>query len=204
MSSGQETEAKFHVRDLKKIEARLQALGARLIQTRVHETNLRFDTPASELRGNKKVLRLRQDEKARMTFKGPSAQRERGMVSREEIEFVVEDFDRAKKFLEALGYQAVVFYEKFRATYELQGAHIMLDELPYGTFVEIEGEDIEVIHSLAQQIGLKWETMIKAGYHAIYDMFAEKCGLDKADLSFKQLRETKIEMTELGFSAADE
>ena len=46
----QEIEAKFYVRDLGKIEARLQSLEARLIQKRVLETNIRFDLPDSRLR----------------------------------------------------------------------------------------------------------------------------------------------------------
>ena len=88
--NGHETEVKFHVNDLKKIEARLLELGARLIQPRTHETNLRFDTANDDLRQDKKVLRLRQDEQARLTFKGPSVEREGGVASRVEIEFAVE------------------------------------------------------------------------------------------------------------------
>ena len=58
--------------------------------------------------------------KARFTFKGPSEEEEGGILSRQEIEFVVGDFESAKQFLEALGYEVVVFYEKFRTTYELK------------------------------------------------------------------------------------
>ncbi len=140
----QETEVKFFVRNLHPIELRLLEMKAQLIQPRVHEINYRFDFPNNELRNNQKVLRLRKDEQAKLTFKGPSYEHE-GVVSREEIEFVVEDFDKAKLLLESLGFTSVVFYEKFRTTYELNETHIMLDELPYGEFVEIEGEDISVL-----------------------------------------------------------
>ena len=63
-------------------------------------------------------------------------------MSRTEIEFGVDDFAKAKQFLEHLGYQSILVYEKYRTTYELDHAHIMLDELPYGNFIEIEGEDL--------------------------------------------------------------
>ena len=202
--NGHETEVKFHVRDLKKIETRLLELKARLIQPRTHETNLRFDTPNSGLRNSGHVLRLRQDDRARFTFKGPSVEKEDGVASRVEIEFVVEDHESAKQFLEALGFQAVVFYEKFRATYELNGTHIMLDELPYGTFIEIEGEDIESIHSTANLLGLNWDAMARAGYHALYDRFSRKYGLDNAKLSFEELKDVKIDIADLGVTAADQ
>ncbi len=201
--NGHETEVKFHVHDLKKIETRLLELEARLIQPRTHETNLRFDTVSNDLRSSQRVLRLRQDDKARFTFKGPSVENEGGVVSRREIEFVVEDHESAKQFLEALGYQAVVFYEKFRATYELNNTHIMLDELPYGTFVEIEGENTGEIHNIANLLGLNWGAMIKAGYHALYDRFSEKYGLDNSKLSFEELKNTKIDIADLEITAAD-
>lgn len=201
--NGHETEVKFHVRDLKKIETRLLKLKARLIQPRTHETNLRFDTPNNDLRKSKRVLRLRQDDKTRFTFKGPSAEKEDGITSRREIEFIVEDHESAKQFLEALGYQPVVFYEKFRATYELNNTHIMLDELPYGTFIEIEGQNAEEIRSISNLLGLNWEAMIKAGYHALYDRISGKYGLDNSRLGFEELKNTKIDITDLGITAAD-
>ncbi|MDD2923133.1 MAG: class IV adenylate cyclase [Anaerolineales bacterium] len=201
--NGRETEVKFHVNNLRKIEMRLLELKAHLIQSRAHEINLRFDTSDSDLRKNKRVLRLRQDDKARLTFKCPSVEMEDGVASRTEIEFAVEDFESAKQFLEALGFHAVVFYEKFRATYELNDTHIMLDELPYGTFVEIEGEDIAELHNIANQLGLNWGAMIKAGYHALYSRVSEKFGLDNSRLSFEELKNAKISAADLEIIAAD-
>jgi len=201
--NGQETEVKFHTRDLKRIETRLLELQAVLIQPRIHEVNFRFDTPNNELRKSSRVLRLRQDDKARFTFKGPSVEKAGGVMSRKEIEFVVEDFDCAKEFLEELGFQAVVFYEKFRATYDLNDVHVMLDELPYGDFVEIEGEDAASIRNVADALGLNWDAMIKAGYHALFDRVSEKYGLDNSKLSFEELKNVKIAVADLKIIAAD-
>ncbi len=201
--NGRETEVKFYVKNLGKIETRLLELKARLIQPRAHEINFRFDTENNDLRKSQRVLRLRQDDKARFTFKGPSVEREHGVASRREIEFAVEDFESAKQFLEALGFQVVVFYEKFRATYELHDLHIMLDELPYGTFVEIEGEDVNALRNLANQLGLNWEATVKAGYHALYSRVSEKYGLDNSKLSFEELKNAKIRVSDLQIVAAD-
>jgi len=202
MNRGQETEAKFHVRDLSKIKRRLEELTSSLIQPRVHEVNLRFDTPNGDLRRAKQVLRLRQDEQARLTFKGPASKGD-GVMSREEIEFVVEDFERAKQFIEALGYQTSAFYEKYRTTYELDGLHIMLDELPYGDFVEIEGEEIESIRRMTDRLGLRWEAAIETSYLALFERVAVKRGLEKSRLSFDVLDNNKPNATELEVMEGD-
>ena len=201
--NGQEIEAKFFVKNLDRIEQRLHELKARLIQPRMHEVNLRFDNADNALRSSLRVLRLRQDDKARMTFKGPSVEQAGGILSRREIEFVVEDFEKARELLEALGYRAVVFYEKFRATYDLDDAHIMLDELPFGHFIEIEGEDAGKIHRIAGLLGLDWDAMVKAGYHALFDRVSGKFNLDPSQLSFSALEKVKITATDLELQAAD-
>ncbi len=202
-ANGQETEVKFYVRDLKKVELRLLELKAQLIQPRVHEINLRFDFPDGSLRRDFKVLRLRKDTETKFTFKGPSEEREGGVMSRQEIEFSVGDFESAKQFLEALGYTPVVFYEKFRTTFEFKDAHIMLDELPYGTFVEIEGENIQTLEEITHLLGLNWEEMVKAGYHALFDRVAGKFKLKSADLSFKALEAVRITADDLNIRPAD-
>jgi len=64
----EEIEAKFYVQDLDKIAARLQQLGARRVQERTRELNLRFDLPDGSLGRSQRVLRLRQDTQARLTY----------------------------------------------------------------------------------------------------------------------------------------
>jgi adenylate cyclase class 2 len=201
--NGQEIEAKFFVKNLNRIEQRLLELKARLIQPRIHEINLRFDDANNNLRNSFRVLRLRQDDKARMTFKGPSEEEAGGILSRREIEFVVEDFEKARELLEALGYRSVVFYEKFRATYDLSGTHIMLDELPFGQFIEIEGENAKIIRRIVDLLGLDWDAMVKAGYHALFDRVTGKFNLDPSQLSFFALEKVNITPEDLGIRAAD-
>src|SRR5512143_2374688 len=103
MSDNEELEVKFYLDNLAGVEARVRALGANRISMRTYEINLRFDTPDGQLSSSQKVLRLRQDSSARLTFKGPSQNRQ-DVTARQEIEFVVGDFGQARKLLEALGY----------------------------------------------------------------------------------------------------
>ena len=215
----QETEAKFYVRDLDRIITRLHELEARLIQPRVLETNLRFDLPDGSLRSEGRVLRLRRDTEARFTYKGPSTN-EQGVLSRTEIEFTVGNFEKAKEFMEALGYQKLLYYDKYRTTYSLdstslpvdfqqqavglQSCLIMLDELPYGNFVEIEGENSEMIRAVADQLNLNWDTAIGTSYTALFERARKALRFVFRDLSFENFAGIEVNASHLGVRAADD
>jgi adenylate cyclase class 2 len=201
--NGQETEVKFYAQDLNRIAMRLRELKAHLIQPRAHEINLRFDNASNDLQREFKVLRLRKDTEAKFTFKGPNLENLDGVLRRRELEFSVGNFDTAKEFLEALGFRAVAFYEKFRATFDLNGAHVMLDELPFGNFVEIEGDDTDILRQNAALLGLRWDTAIKAGYLALFERVAEKYKLDPSQLSFNALKSVQINGDDLNVIPAD-
>ncbi|RIK18520.1 MAG: class IV adenylate cyclase [Anaerolineae bacterium] len=106
------------------------------------ERNVRFDTPDEALLRRQELLRLRQDARVRLTFKGPAAEDAISEAKvREEIELEVGDFDRMALILERLGLQPMQVYEKYRETYRWGNIEIVLDELPYGNFVELEGSE---------------------------------------------------------------
>src|SRR5581483_3084840 len=196
-----ETEVKFYVNNLQNIEMRLHSLEAHLIEPRTHEVNLRFDTPASDLQRGGKVLRLRQDKAVHLTYKDESQLKD-GALTRREIEFEVSDFERAKQFVEALGYQIIFLYEKYRTTYEVDDAHIMLDETPIGGFVEIEGE-LDSLKPIAEKLGLDWEAAVPASYHALFERVRKARGLTFRDLSFENFKGMKISPADLGAKPAD-
>ena len=205
MASGeQELEVKFLVVDLSPFEEKLKQFGATLVQPRTHEINLRFDTPDQSLTRSYQVLRLRQDQEARLTYKGPGELLE-GIRLRREIEFSVSDFKSAQSFLEALGYQVSFMYEKYRAVYNLDDVLVMLDEMPIGYFLELEGPNPEVIISANQKLGLKWETRILDSYTALFDRVRESCGLKFRDLNFANFNGLQItpETMNLEYSEAD-
>lgn len=182
-SSGTELEVKFYLPNLFELQSRLEALGAQLVQPRVHEINLRFDTPSGDLAGGYRVLRLRQDTEARLTYKGPGEVQD-GVRIRQELEFTVSSFDIARSFLEALGYEISVMYEKYRAIYALGGVLVTLDEMPYGYFAEVEGPDGNSIHRTADVLELDWETRILDSYLLLFDRLRSRLDLTFRDLSF--------------------
>ncbi len=202
ISSEQEIEAKFFIRDLSKIVTRLEALGARLTSPRVLETNLRFDTTDNAITRAHQVLRLRQDTDAALTFKGPDQAGER-VSMRQEIEFKVSDFETARHFLEALGYQVLVIYEKYRTTYQLGDLMITLDEMPYGSFMEIEGPHPEGIEEAAKALKLDWRERSTASYLSLFYQFRAARGLTARNLTFQELAGVTASPHDIGLSYAD-
>ncbi|HSJ89327.1 MAG TPA: class IV adenylate cyclase [Anaerolineales bacterium] len=200
---GQEREIKFYVLHLDRLITRLQDMNARLAQPRVLETNLRFDLPDGSLRTAGRVLRLRRDTKARLTYKG-AGQSDQGILDRQEIEFVVDNFEMARKFLEALGYQQSMVYEKYRTTYEIDDVSVMLDELPYGNFVEIEGETNEQIQTLSQKLHLDKDAAIGNSYAGLFDNIRKALQLSFQDLIFENFTGIQITADQLGVRPADQ
>jgi adenylate cyclase class 2 len=197
----QEIEAKFYVKNFRLVEQCLKEQKAKLVQARTRELNFRFDTPSRELTSSRRVLRLRKDGEARLTFKGPST-RVNGISTKEEIEFIVSDFAHAQKFLQALGYEVSFFYEKFRAVYALGHTHIMLDKMPYGCFVEIEGRDQKTIQAAAKKLKLNWDHAVDTGYVSLFERARKAHNLTFNDLSFKNFKGIKISPADLGVTPA--
>jgi adenylate cyclase, class 2 len=201
-TNNQEIESKFYVRDLEIIETRLKALGANCAVPRGFEYNLRFDNSRDNLRRHGKVLRLRKSNDIRLTFKGPG-ERIGSALARTEIELVVSDFDTAQQFLEGLGYRVSAVYEKYRSMYKLDAALITLDELPYGKFIEIEGENPEQISEIAQKLGLRPETAIPASYQGLFEQLKASKNLPAKNLAFWEFENIYLTAADLGVEPAD-
>jgi adenylate cyclase class 2 len=169
---------------------------------RVFEVNLRFDTAAHELSSGHRVLRLRQDAGAHLTYKGPSQQRS-GVTARQEIEFELDDFGAARRLLEALGYQVDVIYEKYRTTYDLEGVKITLDELPFGFFCEVEGPDPDSIQAASQKLGLNWDVRVMDSYLMLFAQLKDKKKWAFRDLTFTNFVGITVVPEDLELHAAD-
>lgn len=132
--------------------AAVAGLGARLKTPRHFEDNLLFDDSAGSLRAAGTVLRLRRAGGAGvLTYKGPR-RLEEGLRSREERETRVDDADALQAILEGIGLRPVFRYQKYREAYEWRGQEIVVDEMPIGTFLEIEG-DAQGIHAAVAALG---------------------------------------------------
>ncbi len=202
IGDSQEIEVKFYLTDLKGLADRLKAAGAILEHERVHETDLRFDNSAGDLQTSGRVLRLRSDDKITLTFKS-AGDISTGATTRREIEVEVSDFLITRELLEALGYRAYLMYEKYRTTYALNQCEVVLDEMPYGWFCEIEGKTPTSIQHTAELLGLCWKNRILDSYTFLFARCRDVLGLAFSDLSFANFKGVSVTPRDLGVSPGD-
>jgi len=180
---GLETEVKFKVEDFSAVREQLLAAGAKQIQPRTLEVNLRFDDAKNGLRAAGVVLRLRQDTRATLTLKLPVGPWSTQAKTLRELEVEVSDFETARQILEGLGFSIWFIYEKHRTVYHLAEAEICLDELPFGCFVEIEGS-LEQIGKVTGRLEMAGAERITTGYYTLFQQAKGRLNLPFNDCTF--------------------
>lgn len=194
----QEVELKLYTPDLPAVRSALEAAAATLERPRVYERNFRYEHATAPLRKQGIVLRLRQDRQATLTCKA-GASFEKGISRRFEAEVVVDDFDVMDAILHKLGYEVALIYEKYRTTYILGAAEIVLDEMPFGGFSEIEA-DADVIEALIVRLGLEKYPRMHGSYTEIFAAVKTSLKLDFRDLTFDNFKRIKVPRSALGLS----
>jgi adenylate cyclase, class 2 len=185
-----EVEVKIHVDDLASIQNQLEQLGATLSAPRVYERNIRYDDDRNTLTYEHRVLRLRQDTRARLTYKADRSNTN-GISARTELEVEVSDFDTTDLLLKSLGYIPAWFYEKYRTTYDLMECEVVLDEMPYGNFVEVEGTQ-ETIEQVLNALGLAQRPRIPESYSTLFFRLKKRLGLTFDELTFENFRNVAV------------
>ncbi len=190
-----EIEIKFHLEDPGATRAAIVALGA-ISLGRFFETNHILDDRELTLFQNRSLLRLRQADRACLTFKSPPAAPDREFKIREELEVEVADFATTRKIMKKLGFTTVRIYEKWRETFELGNTHLCIDALPYGDFLEIEGT-AENIPSLSEKLGFTWEQRSLLNYHELFELVKTEHLLPFADITFFNFEGISVDMRKL-------
>ena len=185
-----ETEIKLHVPDLEAVAERIRAAGGQLLQARTFERNVRYDTPEHTLSARRIVLRLRQDERVRLTYKDAATLQD-GALSRVELEVTLDDFATMDAILQKLGFFPSVRYEKYRTTYRLGAVEIMLDEMPFGHFVEIEGS-LDAIQTAQRTLALVEHPRLPFSYLGLFEHVKAALGLDVHDLTFANFADVDV------------
>ena len=123
------------------VRRRLPGIGAKL-QGQEFEENTLYR--GKGLAVGRSVLRLRRvSDRAILTYKNrlPTSS---SIKHQREDETQVDDPAALNTILAALGLRPALVYEKRRETWALGKAEIVIDELPFGLFMEIEGKEREI------------------------------------------------------------
>ncbi len=199
----EEREIKFYVQDLGKIAERLRLSGAVMTRPRTLERNLRLDSRDHELEQKGQLLRIRKDDKVSVTYKA-DARVEGSVIARTEIEFEADDARMVQKLFERLGYNVSVIYEKFRSRYKLGDVVVVLDELPFGDFVEIEAPNNILIEGVSQMLGLDFSKGMAINYLGLFEIFKSNRAVDFVDLTFENFEGMTVSSADLQVQPADD
>ena len=123
-----------------------------------------------------RVLRLRREGgRALFTFKERDTSGSPVKRQREE-ETEVADSSALAAILEALGYRPALVYEKRRETWRIAGTEVVIDELPFGLYAEVEGEEADIL-AVEKLLGLD----SAAPEHASYPELTRRHGARKGE-----------------------
>lgn len=138
-----ETEKKYRLtkEQRSRVFQRLREIGANRKGEEFEENTI---FTGHDLAAGSKVLRLRRvGDGATLTFKQrlPTSS---SIKNQHEEETAVANPIAMGAILQAVGFKPRLVYEKRRETWLLGKAEIVLDELPFGLYMEIEGKESEI------------------------------------------------------------
>ena len=178
-----EIEIKLRIGKPADVESRLRALGAHCEVERAFEDNILYDHADRPLTGAGRMLRLRRDAAGTLlTFKDTAVDDAHAKVRRE-IETRLTDFDAMESILRALGLEPLWRYQKYRTAYRLGRLHALIDELPIGNFLELEGSH-EEIDRWAGALGFARGDYLATTYRDLYVQWRDAEGADDGDMVF--------------------
>lgn len=168
---GIEIEKKYRLdkRRLVEVTERLRELGAEF-RSEVFEENYLHRGGVLEERAA--VLRLRKiGGRTILTYK-ERLRNDSDIKHRIEHETEVADVEAMERIIQSLGYKLSTVYEKHRKTWHLPHVEVVLDELPFGLYMEIEGE-VEAIEAAETALGIQDLTPEPRGYPRLAVKYGE-------------------------------
>ena len=97
----------------------------------------------------------------------------------------------------------VVTYEKYRTTYQMDIVEVVLDELPYGHFVEIEGPDVKAIQVASALLKLDWDARCTDSYLSLFSQLCHSQDLQAKNLTFEEFHGYSFTASDLGIKPGD-
>lgn len=123
------------------------------------------------------VLRVRKKgSKTVLTYK-KRVQNDTDIKHQTEFETIVESTEEIENIIAHLGFTKALVYEKRRKTWRLRDVEIMLDELPFGLYMEIEGSRAAIAEA---EMMLDAENF--ATEHETYPHLTSRFGVRKENL----------------------
>lgn len=176
-----EKEIKIKVKDIQKLDELLKKHGAKF-KGKSFQRTIRFDTPNLDYEKKGTFLRVRSGHGNTVTMK-KKIKSTGNLFERIEIETEVEDIEKLRNIFNELGLTKEFIMEKHRTNWSLNGAEISIDELPFGIFIEIEGEE-RIITNTTKLLGLDLNKKITITYWDLFEGYKKEKGIVSQDITF--------------------
>ena len=182
-----ETEIKFRVESVDKLEVQLRQAGFREQTARTFESNVLYDTPDRAMRGRTEILRIRNYAgnwtvtHKRLPDVGPGEDAHKHRV---ETETEVGDGDVLAQIFKSLGLVEAFRYEKWRSEWSDGEGKCVIDETPIGNFAELEGLP-EWIDRTAARIGVDRSAYLTLSYGRLFELWRAEHHSSANDLTFE-------------------
>ena len=152
------------------VEKSMRALGLKPRPIEFEENTI-YRGP--NLKPGRRALRLRRvNGHALLTFKErfPTTS---SIKHQQENEAGLLDADATHAILNSLGYDSALVYEKRRTRWQVGKAKVVIDELPFGLFMEIEASEKEIMR-VEKKIGAQDFEAVHETYPALTAKFGKK------------------------------
>lgn len=172
-----EYEATFLNINKDEIRQKFKNAGAKLIRPEFLQKRISFKPAVMKV--SYCWARVRDEgDKTTMSYKEAGMDK---IEEQKEISLVVDNFERATQFLEAIGCKRKAFQESKREIWSLDDVEICIDEWPFlEPFVEVEGKSEEEIRKVSEKIGFDWK---QARFCSVGAFYAEKYSIDRDIIS---------------------
>lgn len=146
------------------------------------EVTTRYDTEDRQFENLGKYIRVMEGFKNCITLKEKTDESETLFV-RDEFEIEIDDVENAKIILEKIELVPILRMEKYRLKWNLNGIRINLDELPFGIYMEIHGNEKD-IKTAMEILKIQNEEKIIGTYWDIYSEYKLKNNWKDDNITF--------------------
>lgn len=162
-----EKQVKYKINNFDYISKRLIEIEAIFIGGFMEKT-IRYDNDDLKCSNNGVFIRTKSGMKNVLTLKEIPTDSSNTSFERITTEVEVDNINKIGYILEKIGLTKKFIMEKYRLFFKYDNVDILIDELPFGIYLEIKGEDNE-INRVTKMLNIDEADLIKMTYWDIYD-----------------------------------
>lgn len=148
------------------------------------EVTTRYDTNENTLEKHGKFIRTMEGFRNTVTLKEKVSENT-SLFERDEFVVEIDDVENMQIIFERIGLIPILKMEKYRLKWDLDGVRINLDELPFGLYLEIHGNE-KNIQSIMTKLDLLGEEKIIESYWDIYEKYKKENNITDIDITFSK------------------